>query len=60
MHHTHTYRYYGTLPNPVKSTAGVYKNQPGKIENFLPGHSSVSEKERKDVSVCVCAGRGEF
>ncbi|XP_055373920.1 uncharacterized protein LOC129607174 isoform X4 [Condylostylus longicornis] len=41
-------RSYGTLPNPVKPGSDPYKNQPGKIENFTPGHSSVSEKERKD------------
>ncbi|KAF5300157.1 hypothetical protein FQR65_LT09248 [Abscondita terminalis] len=26
----------------------VYKNQPGRIENYLPGRSSISEKEAKE------------
>lgn len=47
----HVHRAYGTLPNPVKPAVVVYHNNPGKIENFTPGHSSVSEKERKEVSV---------
>ncbi|RZC36576.1 Retinal domain containing protein, partial [Asbolus verrucosus] len=25
-----------------------YKNQPGRIENYIPGHSSISEKEAKE------------
>lgn len=43
-------RSYGTLPTPVKSSTPVYCNNPGKIENFTPGHSSVSDKERKEVN----------
>ncbi|KAH8370785.1 hypothetical protein KR093_004965 [Drosophila rubida] len=41
---------YGTMPNPVKSAANSYKNQPGRIENYTTGHSSVSEKEKKEAS----------
>ncbi|XP_055320591.1 sorbin and SH3 domain-containing protein 1 isoform X24 [Sitodiplosis mosellana] len=37
-----------TLPNPMKSTNVSYKNQPGKIENFTPGHSSATDKERRE------------
>lgn len=44
------FRSYGTLPIPVKSSTPVYSNNPGKIENFTPGHSSVSDKERKEVN----------
>lgn len=44
------FRSYGTLPTPVKSSTPVYSNNPGKIENFTPGHSSVSDKERKEVN----------
>lgn len=49
------FRFYGTLPNSVKCGAPMYKNQPGRIEDFLPGHSSssVSDKDRKDVSSCT-------
>ncbi|XP_046810464.1 uncharacterized protein LOC111691266 isoform X3 [Lucilia cuprina] len=39
---------YGTLPNPVKSGQNSYKNQPGRIEDYVTGHSSVSEKEKKE------------
>ncbi|XP_019890373.1 uncharacterized protein LOC101892774 isoform X12 [Musca domestica] len=38
---------YGTLPNPVKSEQNTYKNQPGRIEDYVTGHSSISEKETK-------------
>ena len=38
------------MPNPIKCGSGIYKNQPGRIENYIPGHSSVSDKERKEVS----------
>ncbi|KAL1509375.1 hypothetical protein ABEB36_004129 [Hypothenemus hampei] len=31
----------------VKNTHEKYNNQPGKIENYRPGHSSISEKEAK-------------
>lgn len=46
-------RFYGTLPTPVKSAMPAYSNNPGKIENFTPGHSSVSDKERKEVNM-IC------
>ncbi|XP_063976863.1 uncharacterized protein LOC135162389 isoform X5 [Diachasmimorpha longicaudata] len=32
----------------VKTTAEVYRNQPGRIENYQPGRSSISEKETKE------------
>lgn len=41
------------MPNPIKCGSGIYKNQPGRIENYIPGHSSVSEKERKEVSIKI-------
>ncbi|XP_017465877.1 PREDICTED: sorbin and SH3 domain-containing protein 1 isoform X7 [Rhagoletis zephyria] len=39
---------YGTMPNPIKSEPSTYKNQPGRIEDYVTGRSSVSEKERKE------------
>ncbi|XP_043662614.1 sorbin and SH3 domain-containing protein 1 isoform X21 [Drosophila teissieri] len=39
---------YGTMPHPIKSAQSSYKNQPGRIENYTTGHSSVSEKEKKE------------
>lgn len=42
------------MPNPVRSSTGSYKNQPGRIENYVPGHSSVSDKEKKEVRLFVC------
>ncbi|XP_023159765.2 sorbin and SH3 domain-containing protein 1 isoform X16 [Drosophila hydei] len=39
---------YGTMPNPIKSAQNAYKNQPGRIEDYTTGHSSVSEKEKKE------------
>ncbi|XP_075169673.1 cbl-associated protein isoform X18 [Haematobia irritans] len=39
---------YGTLPNPVKAGLSTYKNQPGRIEDYVTGHSSISEKETKE------------
>lgn len=41
---------YGTLPNPIRSAHFAYKNQPGKIADFTPGHSSANDKERREVS----------
>lgn len=35
----------------VKHTTDIYKNQPGRIENYVPGHSSISEKEAKEVKL---------
>lgn len=37
------------MPNPIKSEQNTYKNQPGRIEDYVTGRSSVSEKERKEV-----------
>uniref|UniRef100_A0A8D8ZZP8 Sorbin and SH3 domain-containing protein 1 n=1 Tax=Cacopsylla melanoneura TaxID=428564 RepID=A0A8D8ZZP8_9HEMI len=33
--------------NSIKHAMEIYKNQPGRIENYQPGHSSISEKEAK-------------
>ncbi|KAL1122389.1 hypothetical protein AAG570_003794 [Ranatra chinensis] len=35
----------------VKHAVNVYKNQPGRIENYEPGHSSIAEKEAKQVRI---------
>ncbi|KAG8238257.1 hypothetical protein J437_LFUL018268, partial [Ladona fulva] len=36
------------VPPPNKfGTTDVYKNQPGRIEDYEPGHSSIAEKEAK-------------
>lgn len=45
----------GSPENPLKSPSGnsAYKNQPGKIEDFTPGHSSVSEKDRREVNKTI-------
>ncbi|XP_050095618.1 uncharacterized protein LOC126577765 isoform X3 [Anopheles aquasalis] len=32
---------------PIKSGSTSYKNHPGRIENYTPGRSSISEKESK-------------
>ncbi|KAF5287124.1 hypothetical protein FQA39_LY16047 [Lamprigera yunnana] len=32
----------------VRHGQDVYKNQPGRIENYIPGRSSISEKEAKE------------
>lgn len=37
----------------VKHSTDIYKNQPGRIEDYVPGHSSISEKEAKEVSAIV-------
>ena len=34
---------------PVKITEEIYRNAPGKIENYEPGRSSIAEKETKEV-----------
>lgn len=39
------------MPNSIKCSSGIYRNQPGRIENFIPGRSSVVDKERKEVSM---------
>lgn len=33
----------------MKTTAEVYHNQPGRIEDYEPGRSSIGEKETKEV-----------
>ncbi|ALC40592.1 CAP [Drosophila busckii] len=46
---------YGTMPNPIKSAPNAYKNQPGRIENYTTGHSSVSEQQKKEASAQLSA-----
>ena len=41
----HFYFRNGTL----RYTPEVYKNQPGRIEDYEPGRSSIAEKEAKEV-----------
>jgi hypothetical protein len=41
---------YGSYELPVKQNTAQYKNQPGKIEHYTPGKSSVSDKEAKQVT----------
>lgn len=41
---------YGSYEQPVKQNIGQYKNQPGRIEHYTPGKSSVSDKEAKQVT----------
>jgi hypothetical protein len=45
--------YCSYVPHPasIKYATEVYKNQPGRIEDYEPGHSSISEKETKQVRV---------
>ncbi|KAJ6641438.1 hypothetical protein Bhyg_06377, partial [Pseudolycoriella hygida] len=38
----------GTMPSSIKCGTGLYKNQPGRIENYVPGNFAVSDKERKE------------
>lgn len=38
------------MEQPVKPNIGQYKLQPGRIENYTPGKSSVSDKEAKQVN----------
>lgn len=40
---------HGSYEQPVKQNIGQYKIQPGKIEHYTPGKSSVSDKEAKQV-----------
>ncbi|KAG7208435.1 hypothetical protein KM043_014664 [Ampulex compressa] len=40
-----------TMPRkngPLKYSSDVYKNQPGRIEDYEPGRSSIAEKEAKE------------
>ncbi|KAI4460262.1 hypothetical protein MML48_6g00020044 [Holotrichia oblita] len=39
---------YAPQSNVVKHGKDIYKNQPGRIENYIPGHSSISDKEAKE------------
>ncbi|XP_068631276.1 uncharacterized protein [Battus philenor] len=41
---------YSTLAS-ARASQEVYKNQPGKIENYMPGKSSVIDKEAKQQNV---------
>lgn len=58
LHLIHFNSVYGTLPNPTRSTNSPYRNHPGKIENFTPGHSSATDKERREV--CMVFFKGVF
>jgi hypothetical protein len=44
---------YGSMEQPVKPNAVNYKNQPGRIENYTPGKSSISDKEAKQVNASI-------
>lgn len=33
----------------LKYSTEIYKNQPGRIEDYEPGRSSIAEKEAKEV-----------
>ncbi|KAK4883307.1 hypothetical protein RN001_006626, partial [Aquatica leii] len=37
-----------TIHTEIRHEQDVYKNQPGRIENYIPGRSSISEKEAKE------------
>ncbi|GJQ87230.1 putative Src homology 3 domains containing protein [Trypoxylus dichotomus] len=39
---------YAPQSATIKHGKDVYKNQPGRIENYVPGHSSISDKEAKE------------
>jgi hypothetical protein len=43
--------YCSYIPHPasIKYATEVYKNKPGRIEDYEPGHSSISDKETKQV-----------
>lgn len=44
-----SYSRFNTLQgSAVKSGTTQYRNQPGRIENYIPGKSSISEKESKE------------
>lgn len=38
------------MEQPVKPNIGQYKVQPGRIEHYTPGKSSISDKEAKQVN----------
>jgi len=33
----------------LRYSTEIYKNQPGRIEDYEPGHSSIADKEAKEV-----------
>jgi len=39
------------MESPVKPNVGQYRQQPGRIEHYTPGKSSVSDKEAKQVNI---------
>lgn len=41
------------MEQPVKPNGGQYKVQPGRIEHYTPGKSSISDKEAKQVNNCT-------
>lgn len=43
------FRSLSTSSATTRYGSDPYKNQPGRIENYVPGHSSISEKEAKEV-----------
>uniref|UniRef100_A0A1Q3FYY4 Putative sorbin and sh3 domain-containing protein n=1 Tax=Culex tarsalis TaxID=7177 RepID=A0A1Q3FYY4_CULTA len=44
-----SYSRFNTLQgSAIKSGSAQYRNQPGRIENYTPGRSSISEKESKE------------
>lgn len=45
----HLYFRHGSMEQPIKPNLVQYRNQPGRIENYTPGKSSVSDKESKQV-----------
>ena len=45
--HTFSKYSYGAM----KHAANVYKTQPGRIEDYQPGHSSIAQKETQQVSL---------
>lgn len=38
----------------LKYSTEIYKNQPGRIEDYEPGRSSIAEKEAKEVHFIAC------
>lgn len=44
----HSHFRYSTLAS-ARASHEIYKNQPGRIENYVPGKSSVVDKEAKQV-----------
>lgn len=48
------------MEQPVKPNVGQYKIQPGRIEHFTPGKSSVSDKEAKQVNNSLSVYQPKF